>query len=172
MSILSHCAGGTLLGKPENNLSRCGETYDELKQRIYDGLLPAQKEFCDDTDHLILGLCAGFGAGKTRALCAKALLLAMDNVVERFKKFHLDMRRREDEIERHVEFLEQSLLTRAEVAKVDASSHSSKWVWPFLLLVLLICIGGFVCFRRAREVLSQDQWFYTNRAGRKSRWVD
>ena len=80
MSILSHCAGGTLLGKPENNLSRCGETYDELKQRIYDGLLPAQKEFCDDTDHLILGLCAGFGAGKTRALCAKALLLAMDNV--------------------------------------------------------------------------------------------
>ena len=80
MSILSHCAGGTLLGKPENNLSRCGETYDELKQRIYEGLLPAQKEFCDDTDHLILGLCAGFGAGKTRALCAKALLLAMDNV--------------------------------------------------------------------------------------------
>jgi len=80
VSILSHCAGGTLLGKPENNLSRCGETYDELKQRIYDGLLPAQKEFCDDTDHLILGLCAGFGAGKTRALCAKALLLAMDNV--------------------------------------------------------------------------------------------
>lgn len=43
------------------------------------GLLPAQKEFVEDTDHLILGMCAGFGAGKTRALCAKACIMALDN---------------------------------------------------------------------------------------------
>ena len=80
MSILSGCAGGTILGKAELvSATRCEETYEGLKERIYAGLLPAQKEFCDDTDHLILGLCAGFGAGKTRALCSKVLLLCMDN---------------------------------------------------------------------------------------------
>eukprot|EP00949_MAST-11_sp_MAST-11-sp1_P004826 g4826.t1 len=101
------------------------------------------------------------------------ILAEMDSVVERFRKFHLEMRRKEGEIERHVEFLEQRLLTRAEVAQASASSNSSKWFWPFMLLLLLMCIGGFVCFRQAHEVLSKDQWFYTNRAtSRKSRWVD
>jgi PBSX family phage terminase large subunit len=72
-------AGGSVLEKPQHTGTRCTETYDELRARIYEGLLPAQREFVDDTEHLILGFCAGFGAGKTRALCAKAIFLAMDN---------------------------------------------------------------------------------------------
>jgi len=59
--------------------TRCAETYESLKERIYAGLLPAQLEFVSDNNHLILGFCAGFGAGKTRSLCAKAVMLCMDN---------------------------------------------------------------------------------------------
>ena len=43
-----------------------------------DSLLPAQKEFVEDDETTILGFVAGFGAGKTRALCAKIALDAMD----------------------------------------------------------------------------------------------
>ena len=42
------------------------------------GLLTAQKEFVEDTDHLMLAFCGGFGSGKTRALCAKACIMAVD----------------------------------------------------------------------------------------------
>lgn len=59
--------------------TRCTKKYSELRAEIYETLLPHQKEFCDDTTHLILGLCAGFGAGKTYSLCAKTIFLAMDN---------------------------------------------------------------------------------------------
>lgn len=59
--------------------TRCTKTYTKLREEIYETLLPHQKEFCDDTDHLILGLCAGFGAGKTAALTRKCILMAMDN---------------------------------------------------------------------------------------------
>jgi PBSX family phage terminase large subunit len=79
VSVLAGIAGGYILERPEPTGTRCTETYESLRWRIYDTLLPAQREFVDDTDHKILGYCAGFGAGKTYALCAKAICLAMDN---------------------------------------------------------------------------------------------
>lgn len=79
MSILSVIAGGNVLEPPQRTSTRCTESYEDLRSRIYETLLPAQREFVDDTDHKILGYCAGFGAGKTHALNAKAVFLGMDN---------------------------------------------------------------------------------------------
>jgi PBSX family phage terminase large subunit len=79
VSILSVIAGGNVLEPPQRTSTRCTESYESLRSRIYDALLPPQKEFVDDTDHKILGYCAGFGAGKTFALCAKAIFLGLDN---------------------------------------------------------------------------------------------
>ena len=52
----------------------------EAQARIYDGLLPHQRAFCDDTTHRKLGLVCGFGAGKTHGLVAKATMMATLNV--------------------------------------------------------------------------------------------
>ena len=52
----------------------------EVISRIYKGLLPHQKQFCDDTEHRKLALVCGFGAGKTYALVSKACILAAMNV--------------------------------------------------------------------------------------------
>ena len=42
------------MGKPEvADQTRCTENYEGLRERIYKGLLPAQKEFCDDREHLL-----------------------------------------------------------------------------------------------------------------------
>jgi PBSX family phage terminase large subunit len=79
MSLLARIPSGPCLDKPESSGTRCSESHDSLRQRILDSLLPSQHEFCIDTTTKILGFCAGFGAGKTRALCAKAILLAMSN---------------------------------------------------------------------------------------------
>lgn len=79
MSLLAHIPDGNCLTKPTSTGTRCAETYESLRERILASLLPAQKEFCLDTNHKIVGFCAGFGAGKTRSLCAKAILLAMEN---------------------------------------------------------------------------------------------
>lgn len=79
MSILSVIAGGNVLEPPQRTSTRCTESYESLRSRIYAALLPPQKEFVDDTDHKILGYCAGFGAGKTFALCAKAIFLGLVN---------------------------------------------------------------------------------------------
>ncbi len=78
MSILNNAPGGMILGKAKSTSTRCTEDYETFRERIFEGLLPAQKEFCEDREHLILGLCAGFGAGKTAALCRKAVLLAAE----------------------------------------------------------------------------------------------
>ena len=43
------------------------------------GLLPAQKDFIEDNTTLILGLVAGFGAGKSRSLVCKICIDAADN---------------------------------------------------------------------------------------------
>lgn len=51
----------------------------EVLQRIRNDLHPGQLEFVDDQTTSILGVSAGYGAGKTRALCAKAVHLAMAN---------------------------------------------------------------------------------------------
>lgn len=79
MSLLAHIPDGNCLAKPTSTGTRCGESYDSLRERILASLLPSQREFCLDVDTKILGFCAGFGAGKTRALAAKAVLLAMSN---------------------------------------------------------------------------------------------
>mgnify|MGYP003150610766 FL=1 len=50
-----------------------------IKQRILDGLLEYQQPICEDFDHRIIGFCAGYGAGKTRTMCAWATLCALDN---------------------------------------------------------------------------------------------
>lgn len=52
----------------------------EVISRIYEGLLPHQKLFCDDIEHRKLALVCGFGAGKTYALVSKACILAAMNV--------------------------------------------------------------------------------------------
>ena len=55
-------------------------TAQEAIAKIYEGLLPHQKQFCDDTEHRKLALVCGFGAGKTHALVSKACILAAMNV--------------------------------------------------------------------------------------------
>jgi hypothetical protein len=50
-----------------------------LLARIHAGLHPRQLDFVADLHTQILGVSAGYGAGKTRALCAKAVSLAIAN---------------------------------------------------------------------------------------------
>jgi hypothetical protein len=52
---------------------------DELVTSIRSDLHPGQLAFVDDTATQIIGISAGYGAGKTRALCAKAVMLAAAN---------------------------------------------------------------------------------------------
>ena len=51
----------------------------DLLARIRSELHPGQLAFVDDQTSSILGVSAGYGAGKTRALCAKAVHLAAVN---------------------------------------------------------------------------------------------
>ena len=55
------------------------EHTDDLLDRIRNDLHPGQLAFVDDTATQIIGISAGYGAGKTRALCAKAVMLAAAN---------------------------------------------------------------------------------------------
>jgi hypothetical protein len=52
---------------------------DEQIASIRADLHPGQLAFVDDTATQIIGISAGYGAGKTRALCAKAVMLAAAN---------------------------------------------------------------------------------------------
>lgn len=79
VSLLSLVPGGSVIGRKKSVGSREGRPQEEIEERIINGLLPAQLEFCQDSDTKILGLVAGFGSGKTRALCAKAVLQAFAN---------------------------------------------------------------------------------------------
>ena len=80
MSLLDRCQGGKLLEKPVEI-----ERYDDrgsaadLLARIRADLLPAQREFIDDTSHRIVGYIGGFGSGKSFALAAKAITLGLLN---------------------------------------------------------------------------------------------
>ena len=80
MSLLDRCKGGSLLSKPVEI-----ERYDDrgsaadLRARIYADLLPAQRDFIDDTEHRIVGYIGGFGSGKSFALAAKAITLGLEN---------------------------------------------------------------------------------------------
>ena len=51
----------------------------DVLKRIQSDLHPGQLEFVNDSKTEILGLSAGYGAGKTRALCAKTVMLACLN---------------------------------------------------------------------------------------------
>ena len=95
MSILNHVPSGGLLAKPTGLKTRCQMGPEEFIEKITTGLLPAQEDFVKDSDTLILGLCAGFGAGKTRALCCKVVYDAMHNagtVMAVFEPTHILLR--------------------------------------------------------------------------------
>ena len=79
MPLLGVIPGGKLLEPPLALSTRCDKSYDELYAQITETLLPAQQQFVNETGVKIVGYCAGFGAGKTHALCAKTVVLAMDN---------------------------------------------------------------------------------------------
>ena len=82
MSLLDRCKGGRLLEKPVEI-----ERYDDrgsaadLRARIYADLLPAQRDFIDDTSHRIVGYIGGFGSGKSFALAAKAITLGLSSIL-------------------------------------------------------------------------------------------
>jgi hypothetical protein len=63
----------------ERNSGRAVFNAAETYTRIRSDLHPGQLEFVDDTSTQIIGISAGYGAGKTRALCAKAVMLAAAN---------------------------------------------------------------------------------------------
>ena len=77
MSILAGLREGHVL----QQFGRGNDDMDEVEvlQRIRSDLHPGQLAFVDDQTTSILGVSAGYGAGKTRALCAKAVHLAMAN---------------------------------------------------------------------------------------------
>ena len=77
MSILASVQSGTILQELSSSMD-CQNT-DELILRMNADLHPGQREFVDDISTQILGVSAGYGAGKTRALCAKAVHLAIAN---------------------------------------------------------------------------------------------
>ena len=60
-------------------LVKANEGMEDVLERIRNDLHPGQLAFVDDQVTSILGVSAGYGAGKTRSLCAKAVHLAMAN---------------------------------------------------------------------------------------------
>lgn len=80
VSLLDSCPGGMLLEKPRVVESPPDiEAAQRLKNQILADCLPAQREFLEDETHRILGYIGGFGSGKSYALCAKAILLGLQN---------------------------------------------------------------------------------------------
>lgn len=77
MSILSHIERGSILKRIGENHSDIDAS--ELINRVIVDLHPGQRAFVEDQSTQIIGLSAGYGAGKTRALCAKTLTLAIAN---------------------------------------------------------------------------------------------
>jgi hypothetical protein len=77
VSILSALPEGHVL----QQLNHSGELIDtaQLLQRIHADLHPGQLAFVADDQTQIIGISAGYGAGKTRALAAKAVTLAAAN---------------------------------------------------------------------------------------------
>jgi hypothetical protein len=77
VSILTAAPEGHVL----QQLNHFGELIDtdQLLQRIHADLHPGQLAFVADNQTQIIGISAGYGAGKTRALAAKAVTLAAAN---------------------------------------------------------------------------------------------
>ena len=81
-SLLDRCPGGSILGaKEELTPDYRGTEADSeaLRQRIIADLLPYQKDVVEDQEHRIVGFVAGYGAGKSRTMCAWTVLCALDN---------------------------------------------------------------------------------------------
>ena len=74
MSILDIQEGGILESISSSNID-CEKILKEIKNDLH----PGQLDFVNDQNTEIIGLSAGYGAGKTRSLCAKAVQLAMSN---------------------------------------------------------------------------------------------
>ena len=70
MSILAVAPAGNVL--QQLNYGSGDVDMPDLLSRIRADLHPGQLAFVDDADTQIIGISAGYGAGKTRALCAKA----------------------------------------------------------------------------------------------------
>lgn len=82
MSLLDRCAGGKLLQPPvKKEVTTTGDKseIDAIRQKVMDGLLWYQKPIVDDTDHRMVAFVAGYGAGKTRTLCAWATIMSLEN---------------------------------------------------------------------------------------------
>lgn len=77
MSILAVAPTGSVLH--QLNYGNGNVDIPQLLAHIRSDLHPGQLAFVDDTSTQILGISAGYGAGKTRALCAKAVMLAAAN---------------------------------------------------------------------------------------------
>ena len=78
-SLLDRCAGGSILDRPKViEAPPNPEAADELKQRILDQCLPAQRDFLLD-QHRIVGYIGGFGSGKSYALARKIIWLGILN---------------------------------------------------------------------------------------------
>jgi hypothetical protein len=77
VSILAIAREGHVL----QQLNHGGELTDieALLANIRNDLHPGQLDFVNDDTTEIIGISAGYGAGKTRALCAKAVMLAAAN---------------------------------------------------------------------------------------------
>lgn len=75
-SILDDVREGFILAGPDEG----GPTTKAILEKLHQTLLPHQAAFCDNTEHRILGLVSGFGAGKTYGLCAKAITIAAANI--------------------------------------------------------------------------------------------
>ena len=73
MSILLSCNQGHVLYQSDDAKDLVVE---DILKRIHDDLHPSQRAFVTDSSTEIIGLSAGYGAGKTRALCAKTVELA------------------------------------------------------------------------------------------------
>jgi len=81
-SILDACPGGLLLDPakaPEPEYRGTKEDSDAIRQRILADLLPYQQAVCEDREHRIIGMVAGYGSGKSRTMCAWTVLLSLDN---------------------------------------------------------------------------------------------
>ena len=82
MGLLDVCPGGTLLGpvvQTETTTTFSTADADDIRQRVFDGLLPYQRPICEDEEHRIIAFCGGYGSGKTRTLCAWTTCMALDN---------------------------------------------------------------------------------------------
>ena len=82
MTLLDRVPGGSILGPKEEITPQyrgSEKESDEIRHRIMADLLPYQKDVVEDKEHRIIGFVAGYGAGKSRTMCAWTVLCALDN---------------------------------------------------------------------------------------------